>query len=491
MKQDPIRSKLWRRVSGFAGDKRGALSVELLLALPILLWAYIATLVFYDAYRAQTLAQSGVIHVADLMSRKTDIVTDDYIEGMNAVYDFLMYRNLEARMRISAIRRNAEGNPEVAWSQGTRGIIPLDEMVELVSTHFSGAAFGDTSGWSSSIINHSSNPSVGSFLGPFGRDTRTAPVSFNLDLGQEVDSARIEFDLMIIDSWDGYDDDYARPEGDHLRILVNDTSIAAESFYHQGWGMYLEDRKTVANRSEGRFATTMTLIEGPAQLYRNPSWSDQIWRVSIEIGAPVQTFALGFSAALDEPISNEAFAILNMRVIISPGDRNPTHYIPTQSLAAVYPLNRFRTFLGCPDHRLSAQVHNIAADTYPWVLPPVEHRVRAGGATRRSDCPGGTGGQHLNATATEVIDWDSMGRTGTGNRLRIETEDYDSGRSCNTALLVRDPTGASNFAGNVGPGESNGNSRVHFASVPDGLYHVWVLTEGSSQCDTTLRITQF
>lgn len=47
---------LSRRLRSFAADARAAISVELVLVVPLLLWAFFATMIFNDAYRARTQA---------------------------------------------------------------------------------------------------------------------------------------------------------------------------------------------------------------------------------------------------------------------------------------------------------------------------------------------------------------------------------------------------------------------------------------------------
>ena len=58
-------------------------------------------MIFNDAYRVRTLAQSAALHVADAISRSTTILTEDYLEGMNDVYDFLLAEQQTSRLRIN------------------------------------------------------------------------------------------------------------------------------------------------------------------------------------------------------------------------------------------------------------------------------------------------------------------------------------------------------------------------------------------------------
>lgn len=114
--------------SRFRDDTSGAVSVETMIILPLLLWALVATVVFFDAFRTRHQAQTAALTVADIISRWTDEreLTTDYLEGMNDVFDFLANSRQPTRLRISAVIW--ESGPQrnlVQWSYGTRGLAPL------------------------------------------------------------------------------------------------------------------------------------------------------------------------------------------------------------------------------------------------------------------------------------------------------------------------------------------------------------------------------
>lgn len=119
---EPWRSALRR----FKEDARAAVTVELVLVVPMLLWAFFATMIFNDAYRARTQAQAAALHVADAISRNTTILTIDYLEGMNDVFDFLTGGEQMSRLRITSVVWDRETDqPLVLWSYGTRNMTPL------------------------------------------------------------------------------------------------------------------------------------------------------------------------------------------------------------------------------------------------------------------------------------------------------------------------------------------------------------------------------
>lgn len=113
----------------FGGDTRGTVSVELVIVLPLLLWALAATVVFYDGFRARYHAQMAAQTVADIMSRETDLFTAEYVEGLNGVYDFLADSRYPARIRVSSVIWDSTNQRHrLQWSYGTRGLSPLPEQ---------------------------------------------------------------------------------------------------------------------------------------------------------------------------------------------------------------------------------------------------------------------------------------------------------------------------------------------------------------------------
>lgn len=660
----------------------GIVSIEFLLVLPLMLWAYLGMIIFFDAYRARTQAQSAALHIADLLSRQTTTLTRAELDAMNDVFDFLSNQPRDTRMRVSLITRDEPDDPpRIAWSHGTRGLLPLDTVYQLLgavdqlATAATGAADGvvdsvvgtvgsttsnllglnligqnnsivnipegtvssslapvvqfvnttldvitansgqfadpqyhlpvadieqrispvlpgealilveafsawrtpaseilnmrflndmrmspvavtrprfspflnyegaalafessgtemppvwippapeeepvieeermvvistrvDTdfsgavpAGFSQTPVTRTSHPVVGSFLGPFGRETRTNPVTYSVNLGAESRRAVIEFDLLILDSWDGFNRDWSRPEGEQLLLQVNGTTIAAEPFHFGSWGRYAANRRSVASRSEGLFTTTMTRIRTNEHLAGSGGWTDEVWRVTIDVTAPVQNFTLGFAATLDEDIGNESFGLMNFKIVAEQTARNAQHYVPpAASLLGNDPLLTYPVFGGCPETRQAAPFHNIAQT---HLADRLEHRVRARGQQVLRDCnlPGiGTPASsvRVHATPTYVLDWTDNNIRSGSNRLRIRTNDNNNGNSCNTILLVREPTGGWRYHVDMstGPGSGNRNlnSQLEFGWAPAGEYHIWVGSFQLGACDTNLVIERY
>ncbi|TVP70697.1 MAG: hypothetical protein EA339_12340 [Rhodobacteraceae bacterium] len=656
MRKVSIRQILSARLLQFREDHRGSMTIELIIVIPILLWAYLATIIFFDAFRARTEAQSAALNVADLISRQTDTITVDYLEGLNDVYDVLTFRTRQTRLRISSIAYSeAIDDYVVLWSWGTRGLpalksldsvnldpslLELDDLnfgdpsgegsdggsqgsapqsgatgeeydailgalsnlpdtnffnpgnmlplgnladripqivpgealilveaftiwetpsrgvlgipllrntrlspiavtrprfspfvrfeldnavfpegapeilpelggppeeepepvpepegtvVEIVNTDFND---GNTENWSRDTVTHTV---AQSFFGPFGRETRTNPVTYQVNLGAESRSARIEFDLFVIDSWDGYDQTWARPEGEHLMILVNGSSISTEAFQANAWGdgMMVAPRRTVSSRAEGRFTTTKTLVQSGTNIW-GLGWSDQVWRVVIDIENPAENFSLGFSANLDEAIDNESFGFMNFRVTAQRGSHGPAHFVTNRPWDRNDRFNLFPVHRGCPEPRLAAQTHQVNFGDLWYGL---QYRVRARGDVRLRDCPG-FGSSFVGrifASPSLVLNYDIGEYSTEQARFRITTDDGNNGRSCETSLLVRDPFGGWSYNRDISWNSwldpfrlsGNFNSRISMGPTQGGEFMIWVMNANHTSCNVNIRIETY
>ncbi len=123
-----LARRLAVRSRAFAGNTRGSAAVELVITLPLLMWALAASVVFFQGYQARYHSQMAAQTVADIMSRETELFTGDYLEGMNDVYDFLVDSRYPTRLRVSSvIWDSANDRNRLQWSYGTRGLTPLPD----------------------------------------------------------------------------------------------------------------------------------------------------------------------------------------------------------------------------------------------------------------------------------------------------------------------------------------------------------------------------
>ena len=106
----------------FARTEDGSISVEAMLIFPILLWCYLATFVFFDAYRSQSTNLKAAYTIGDTLSRETAYVTPAYLDSLSSLHRFLVSEDNDlARLRVTVYRYQASDNTyRVRWSR-TRG----------------------------------------------------------------------------------------------------------------------------------------------------------------------------------------------------------------------------------------------------------------------------------------------------------------------------------------------------------------------------------
>jgi len=104
----------------FAESERGAMPVEGVIASTFLIWWYIASFQFFDAYRQKNINQKGAYTVADLISRETNAIDANYVEGMNTLFDYLTFSRRPTTIRVSSVFWDNDNNMnKVAWSYAT------------------------------------------------------------------------------------------------------------------------------------------------------------------------------------------------------------------------------------------------------------------------------------------------------------------------------------------------------------------------------------
>lgn len=108
----------------FARDERAAVAMETLIMTPILIWAFVGSFVFFDAYRVYNTSVKATYMVADMLSRQTSMVYGHDIQGMADVINTIIRGSDEVEMRVTQIGM-VSGNYQVDWSHGVNGAAQL------------------------------------------------------------------------------------------------------------------------------------------------------------------------------------------------------------------------------------------------------------------------------------------------------------------------------------------------------------------------------
>jgi hypothetical protein len=123
-------TSLRQQLRRFARDDSGSMSVEAMIFLPALLWVYLATYVFFDAYRAESTNTKAAYTISDFLSRETGLINTAYIDSMYTLQGFLVDRTSNIDLRISLIQYDLPSDSfEVVWSTVRGGPVELTSTI--------------------------------------------------------------------------------------------------------------------------------------------------------------------------------------------------------------------------------------------------------------------------------------------------------------------------------------------------------------------------
>ncbi len=594
---------LTRRLGYFPRGERGSVSVELIITLPLLIWALAATVVFYDGYRARYHAQMAAQTVADIMSRETDLFTANYVEGLNDVFDFLADSRYPTRIRVSSVIWDSQNQRNrLQWSYGTRDLTALPaDTFELMqdgdletllaqfgadtSFSFTGAATqmpvadlpdrippvlpgealllvetfalwepfasvgigqlrftpvvvvrprfapwinfegveevypeadyevawtgggneslpdpnenddtptptadrtfgfddGVTTGFSQTTI-RSGGPS-GAYLGLFASETWANPVTLDVDLLTAGTNATIAFDLMIVDTWDGWANSYILPRGDTFSLLINGTPVTMQGFINWSQAPYNNTRVSAGYLNGATYRTTMTRTRTDTNFAGGAS-NDQLWHVVLSIENAPQTFRLGFSAGVDSVSSDESWGIDNLTIAASGSGSAAPFTANASVLMTADPHTRFPRYGGCPEYRIAAPWLTMTRDD---LTTGITMTREVGGQTNVSGCSSVGGLGYVNASPHLVLNYDNQNSTSTRQGLLITLNDGNSGRTCDSTLIVRDPNGQFWFNDDY----SGWNAGLRIAGAVSGQYVIWIGGYSRGSCTSALSFSRW
>lgn len=111
-------NKFLRLARQFAVDVRGSVSVEVAIILPVLLWAFVAMWVFFDAYKTRSTTEKAAFTISDMLSRETNSIDDTYLTSAKTLFDMLASSDSESGLRVTVISYSiAEQDYVFKWSQ--------------------------------------------------------------------------------------------------------------------------------------------------------------------------------------------------------------------------------------------------------------------------------------------------------------------------------------------------------------------------------------
>lgn len=123
-------------LAGFGRREDGTISLEAMIILPLMFWAFLSVFSIFHSYRTYTINQKAAFTIGDAISRETAPLDDDYITGMLGLFEYLSRSEGNSTLRITSLHYDGpDDNYRVDWSK-VRGSRPelIDEDVREWST---------------------------------------------------------------------------------------------------------------------------------------------------------------------------------------------------------------------------------------------------------------------------------------------------------------------------------------------------------------------
>lgn len=110
--------RLMKRVWRFRAEEAAAVTVEFILMVPIMVWGFLSTLQFFDAYRAELISTKAALTIADMYSRETGYIDQNYLSGTRSLLRYLTLAedNPDYRVTLFYWRENRD-KYWVRWSR--------------------------------------------------------------------------------------------------------------------------------------------------------------------------------------------------------------------------------------------------------------------------------------------------------------------------------------------------------------------------------------
>ena len=111
---------LFTQLRRFRSETRGAAVLEAVIITPVLIWVYVGSFVFFDAFRTYSNSVRATYAVADVISREQNNLTPFDLDGFANLFATIVRNNADVRMRMSQIIYDANTDSmRVDWSHAT------------------------------------------------------------------------------------------------------------------------------------------------------------------------------------------------------------------------------------------------------------------------------------------------------------------------------------------------------------------------------------
>jgi hypothetical protein len=130
---------LSRLFGRFRRDEAGSILAETVVVLPLMVWAAVAMVAYWDVYRTINRVQTASFAILDVVTRQEQINPTTYIPQLDNVVDYFLDDEQTPRLRITVICRDTATNQfRVIWSRSPGNAMPqlnhasLQPLVPLI-----------------------------------------------------------------------------------------------------------------------------------------------------------------------------------------------------------------------------------------------------------------------------------------------------------------------------------------------------------------------
>ncbi|RPE72012.1 hypothetical protein EDD53_1149 [Pacificibacter maritimus] len=117
----------------YGRSEHGSMSVEAILVLPVIFFGLMFIYTYFAAFQLKGLSNKATYTVSDYLSRQTEPVDSNFIEGLSDIYQFLT--NADSNyLRVSSVTwsiDDGEGAYELQWSYGANSVPPLTDIADI------------------------------------------------------------------------------------------------------------------------------------------------------------------------------------------------------------------------------------------------------------------------------------------------------------------------------------------------------------------------
>jgi len=116
-----ILKQVCEKVARFRSDENGSASIELLLCVPLMVYAMLSTMVYFHAFRNEAISERAGLTIADLYSRESGDgsgINDEYIDNSRNLLRQLAFVDDDPDLRITFFEfSDADDAYQVVWSE--------------------------------------------------------------------------------------------------------------------------------------------------------------------------------------------------------------------------------------------------------------------------------------------------------------------------------------------------------------------------------------